>query len=136
MWVLPTPGGPSRAMLVRASTNSSVARSLIRRGSRSGWNAWSNSARVLWWGRPLSFRAPAEPALLAQPGLLAEDEVQEVEVAELAGLRSGDEVAGVLWQVRQAQPLCCVADACAGELAHRGPCVPVAVAASSPAAVA
>ena len=90
----------------------------------------------MWCGRPLSFRAPAEPALLAQLDLLAEDEVQEVEVAELAGLRSGDEVAGVLWQVRQAQPLCGDADACAGELAHRDPCVPVANAPSSPAAVA
>jgi hypothetical protein len=90
----------------------------------------------LWCGRPLSFSAPADPALLAKPGLLAEDEAREVEVAELAGLRASDEVACVVGQVRQAQPLCGEADAGAGELAHRDPRVPVAITAPGPAAVA
>jgi hypothetical protein len=37
MWVLPTPGGPSRAAFALASTKDRVARSLTLRGSRSGF---------------------------------------------------------------------------------------------------
>ncbi len=75
--------------------------------------------RVVELGQGLVVRQAAElqgvsePALLAQPGLLAEDEAREVEVAELADLRAGD------------------ADVGAGELAHRRPCIRAAVASSS-----
>src|SRR5215208_3621871 len=53
--VLPTPGGPSRATLDLAWTNSKVARSRTLRASRPGWNAKSNWSRALWCGSPDGF---------------------------------------------------------------------------------
>jgi hypothetical protein len=65
--VLPIPGGPSRATLDLALTNSKVARSLILRASRPCWKAQSNWSNVFVVRQPGQFQRVAERAPFAQP---------------------------------------------------------------------
>src|SRR3954454_13095572 len=116
--VLPTPGGLRRATLDLAFTNSRVATSRTLRASRSGWKAKPNSSNVLWCGSPDSFRALRNRRPFPQAELLFEEQVDEVEVAHLAGLGAFDELGDDVGQVGQSEPGGVVADPVGGQTAH------------------
>jgi hypothetical protein len=60
----------------------------------------------------------AEPAAVAQAEFFLEDQVDEVEVADVVGLGAGGQLGGRVGQVRQAAPQRVIADAGADEFTH------------------
>lgn len=71
--------------------------------------------------QPGELQGVAEPAALPQPELLFEEEIDEVEVAHLAGLGAVNQFGDDLGQVAQAEPGRMVPDPVSGQAAHRVP---------------
>lgn len=98
-----------------------MARSRTLRASRSGWNAKSNSSRVLWWGQPGQFERGLEAASFALAELFTEEQVDEVAVAHGVSLSAGDEVFEVLGKVWEPESGGVVADPGGDQLTHAAP---------------
>jgi hypothetical protein len=125
--VFPTPGGPSRVTLDLALTNSKVAKVADLAGIQVGLEGEVELVQGLVVRQPGKFERVAEPAALAQTELFFEEQVDEVEVAHLAGLGTFDELGDHIGEVGQPEPGGVVADPVGGQAAHRfSPCVLVA----------
>ena len=70
-------------------------------------------------GQAAELEGVHEAPSLAHPELLLEGQVEQLAVAHLRLLGAGDQLLGVLGQVREAQALGMVTDAFGDELAHR-----------------
>jgi hypothetical protein len=117
--VLPTPGGPRRAMfdLARAELQGGEVADLA--GVQAGLEGEVELVQGFVVRQPGQLQRVAEPAPFAQPDFFFEQQVDEVEVTHLRGLGPVDKLGDRVGEMGQAEPGGMVTDPVGGQGTHR-----------------
>jgi hypothetical protein len=119
--VLPTPGGPSRADVGLGLDEGQRGQVADLANVEIGLEGEIELLQGLVVGQPGQLERVAEPAGLAQPELLLEQQVEEVQVAHALALGAGGELVDDLAEVGQPEPAGVAADPGGDQLVHRPP---------------